>query len=397
MGKVLQSGQRLHDMATLMDRGRAWILGRTMRIPVLRRIYSNCSLRLAVTFLLLTIFYLPISLRHPEILLAVGPFLSGYMHLIASYWFIQSQTPGLTFHTRRIHSIHLFTGVTLFSVAAQWLVRRYELMPEMPFGTWEVLASVIALIVIRSLFKSLKFFEIAACIVLYPGILHYAWQEPILFVGAILILHNWVAFIYWILVAKGQDRKTVAVAASIIFGVIHYLVLSGAFDPWLPVAGGEAFPGGQEITGWYLASWSNDPVVWYRALVVYAFGISLHYFVWLKAIPESMNKSERPNGFRTTLSRLRQDIGSDFLILGTSLIGLGMILWSLSFAAGQSLYFAIAALHGWLELAFLLRWLYTRRVRQTGLFANLTPVQPVRTIQQLGLFAKNPVLTNDQR
>ena len=122
-------------------------------------------------------------------------------------------------------------------------------------------------------------------------------------------------------------------------------------DAWIALTdGGQLYGGGSGITGWFLASWSNDAAIWNRAVVLYAFGLSLHYFVWIKAIPESLSVLDRPNSFRASLGHLRRDLGRNTLALSACVAGAGMLVWSLSFPLGSAIYFDLALLHAWVEL-----------------------------------------------
>ena len=126
-------------------------------------------------------------------------------------------------------------------------------------------------------------------------------------------------------------------------------------DAWIALTdGGQLYGGGSGITGWFLASWSNDAAIWNRAVVLYAFGLSLHYFVWIKAIPESLSVLDRPNSFRASLGHLRRDLGRNTLALSACVAGAGMLVWSLSFPLGSAIYFDLALLHAWVELFFLI-------------------------------------------
>ena len=115
-----------------------------------------------------------------------------------------------------------------------------------------------------------------------------------------------------------------------------------------------AMPASLRTTGWYLASWTSDPMIWYRLVVIYTFGLSIHYFVWLKAIPESGMANENPNPFRLSLEKLREDTGNRTLIfiLLVALATFGV--YAVSTVWGARVYFASAAMHGWFEISFLL-------------------------------------------
>jgi hypothetical protein len=136
-----------------------------------------------------------------------------------------------------------------------------------------------------------------------------------------------------------------------VFFLIHLVVIYGAIDPLLNASLLEQWR--LENTAWFLASWSADPLVWYRWLVLYTFGLSMHYFVWLRALPEAELKSKAPLSFRLSWQEWQKDIGPITLkiILISALIGFG--LWIFQYNLGKTIYFQIALLHGALEVVFL--------------------------------------------
>jgi hypothetical protein len=223
------------------------------------------------------------------------------------------------------------------------------------------------LILTQILSKKFKPFQILVCLGLTWSMIKLAWLEPLIYVGATLILHNWVAYIYWIITAKEKRRRFVAIGSSLLFLFIHLLVFNGYLDSFFPMKDGALqFGGESQTTGWYLASWSSDPLVWYRLLVLYTFGLSMHYFVWLRAIPETLSPFEHPNNFRLILNNLRRDLGRNALIF-TILVALsGTILWLFSFSLGSAIYFEMAILHGSLELIFLIPKLLDHKSSELG-------------------------------
>ncbi|MFM8316285.1 MAG: hypothetical protein ACKOA8_18560 [Deltaproteobacteria bacterium] len=317
-----------------------------MKYPPIRSIYLNCARRLTATFLVLTAIYFPLAVRWPKLILILGPLLFGYSHLLASYCGI-----GTAVNRPKTRFFLLLSLGTLFAFAGKLVVR--NALFEIPFGSSDVMVSVLVLLLVHASSHSFSFYKILVCTLLNALILTFAWQEPLWVVGGILIVHNWVAFFYWIRSSRTLDRKLTAFFALAVFAILHWTVARGFFDSFFPAFDPEMM-NGTEITGWYLASWSSDPKIWYRAVVIYAYGISIHYFIWLKAIPESQHRGEAPYSFRRTLDELKTDLGGRMAILVRSIGFLGMGVWCFSSSWGRTLYFELAALHGWLEIVFML-------------------------------------------
>jgi len=282
--------------------------------------------------LLSTVFFLPLAILRPELLLAFGPMIFGYPHLVASYRF-----------TPELKSYGLFLVMTALAIT----LHVSKVGAPLPFGVWQIVVATLTLMIVRRG----QWWAILVC----AGLVKLAWLEPLMFVGFSLLLHNWVAFFYWIKVSKTRARRQVALLATLLFMVIHALVLGGGLDTWIPLTDGQVhFAGNVQNTAWMLASWSTDAIVWYRFLVMYVFGLSVHYFVWLRAIPESRKTTEHPSSFRFIAQDLQASIGKRALIFTLCLCAGGMILWLLSMPLGAQVYFEIAILHGSLELMFLL-------------------------------------------
>ena len=318
-----------------LDSCRVSLLRLTLKPKLLRALYSQTHSRLAVGMLLTCAMTLPLAFLRPEFLLAMGPLIFGYPHLIASYRF-----------TPELKCFALFLVMTALAVG----LHVTEFGQPLPFGVWQMVVATLTLVFVRRGQLMSVGLGIAVCAVMVK----LAWLEPVLFVGGSLLLHNWVAFFYWIKDSRNSSRRSVAMLSTLLFLMIHLLVLDGSLDAWIPMIDGQVqFMGNVENTAWMLASWSTDAMVWYRFLVLYVFGLSVHYFVWLRAIPESRKVSEHPSSFRLIAEDLKLSLGKKVLLFTSILCLGGMILWLISMPLGAKVYFEIAILHGSLELMFL--------------------------------------------
>ncbi len=349
---TLIAARCLSHLLKLFDTCRTWILRRTLRVPLLRKIYIERSLRLFFGFTFFTLCYFPAALYRPDLLLVFGPLLLGYPHLIASYRYVQAKD--VSTNEGKFHWIHFFALMTLAALALKFLFQKLKLLPDLPYGAWEIIAVATALSLLTVVTKAFNWKALLLCLVLNLTLLKLAWWEPLIFVASILIVHNWVAFAFWVAAAKGFQEKLSALGATLIFGVLHYFVFTGVFDVWMPMTISEALHSANlEATSWALAPWSRDPTVWRRALTLYTYGLSMHYFVWLKAVPESLNKHSLPNSFKSSFELLRNDLGSKTTFGLVAISALGIFIWIFSFSLGAAIYFALASLHGWLELSCL--------------------------------------------
>lgn len=326
-----------------------------MKNPMLRQVYCDRASRLGFNFLLLCGLYLVISIKWSIVLLVLGPMVLGYPHLVASYRFLQKSNwrLSLRFNTAQVFRVFLFlTGVSLF---IRFIGSKLSFVPELPYGSWEILLSIAALGLIKFKIISIRHILVILLTLLLAGlVLNVAWHSPMAFVGFALIFHNWVAFGYWFLSAKDFKNRIVVVLATTLFALIHLLIFNGFFDAWISfpnfnILSTQSF----EASGWVLASWSKDPLIWNRMIVIYTFGLSLHYFVWLRAIPQNLDKKAVPNSFRRSFEQLRKDCGANTTIILFTVGLVALAIWLFTSVAGP-IYFGLAMLHGWLEFIFLI-------------------------------------------
>jgi hypothetical protein len=320
-----------------LDFFRVSFLRFSLKPRLLRSLYTKTHTRLAFGFLVSILFYLPIAFLWPQWLLSFGPLIFGYPHLISSYRF-----------TPEFRNYGLLILMTALAVA----LHVFKVGSPLPFGVWQIVVATLTLLIVQRMNPLRALLAISICGVLVK----LAWIEPLIFVGASLLLHNWVAFFYWIKVSKEKARKNIAILAMMIFLVINLVILGGFLDSWIPATDGViTFAGPSENTAWMLASWSSDAHVWYRFLVLYVFGLSIHYFIWLRAIPESKKTTEHPSSYRLIAQNLKISLGQRALIFTLCLCGVGIIFWVFSMPMGAQVYFEVAILHGSLELMFLLK------------------------------------------
>lgn len=321
-------------LAQTLDKLRARYLRISLRPSFLRTLYSLAHLRLLVGMILTCLICLPLAFAMPDFILAFGPLVFGYPHLVMSYRYSTG---------RKLFGVFLVATVVAISLHLTQLF-------GLPFGIWQLIVATLTFFATTT-FAPYRFIRVLLVSVI---LVTFAWLEPVVSIGAMLILHNWIAFLFWIKVSTSPSRKITAVGATVLFLLIHMLVLGGRFDALIPGSKSIVdFPGGTETTGWYLASWSSDPIVWYRLLVLYTFGLSVHYFVWLRAIPESKSGFEHPSSCRLILQNLRKELGERVLLLCTLFVIGALIVWGISFPLGNRLYFELAILHGSIEIMYL--------------------------------------------
>lgn len=344
-----------NSLALQLDLLRIAALRFLMKNQLLRKIYSDRPARLGFNFLLLSGLYLLLSLKWSIVLLILGPMVMGYPHLVASYRFLQKPNIrfGLRFNTAQVFRFFIF--LTAASLCLRFVGSQFSIIPQLPYGSWELLLSIAALGLFKIKINSFRnVFVVLMTLLIVSLVLNAAWNFPIAFVGFALIFHNWIAFGHWYLAAKDDKNKIVVLFATILFALVHIFIFTGFFDAWISFTkisflSSTSFA----ASGWTLASWSKDPLIWDRMIVIYTFGLSMHYYVWMRAIPQSLDQKAVPNSFRRSLEQLRKDCGeyTSVVLFVFALVALGV--WLFTSVAGP-IYFGLAMLHGWLEFTFLI-------------------------------------------
>ena len=107
-----------------VDYARAKSLVFLLRPRLFRLLYRSYNYRISLGFIFTMLFYFPLSLIRPDILLFTGPLLFGYPHLMASFRFIRPK------------SAHLFVGLTVLCILGHLYFRS-----KIPFGVWQILVA----------------------------------------------------------------------------------------------------------------------------------------------------------------------------------------------------------------------------------------------------------------
>lgn len=339
-----------------------WTLSNLWR----RSIFMNRAYRTFFLFLLAVLVYLPLSLFAPLWVLAIGPVLWGVPHIFSSMRFLHGfiansgdssvltspSAPNLKFK-----SFHFFGFTWIGVTALRWLTDHNYIGSQLPFNWPEVFAVVVTFFGLAVLYRTDAKRLLRGLFLLIP-IVTCAWYSPFWTSGVLILLHNWIAFFYWVLATKSKSEKRSAIFAFTLFALIHVLVFAGSFDFLFHWLAPDSFLQWAQMDyatlGQSIAPWSSDYHVWYHCVVLYAFGQSLHYFVWLKAIPDQNHKNQIPASFRISSRILLDDIGKKsayaMIIIFMASIGVWVIT---SFPQARSLYFLIAAYHGYMEISAL--------------------------------------------
>ncbi len=345
----------------ILEAGRINGLRLILGTDMMRRAFRNRAVRLSLLFALSVLIYLPLSLFFPLWVLAIGPLVWGIPHIFASLRYqneiaVRSSQAGPRQDFRRalFFSCAVWAGITLFRLYTD-VLQNLSVWDRTHPGIIEAGFAILLLAGLSHIFRrNLKQLLISA-VILVPLTLAL-WHLPLAVSGILILAHNFVACIFWILAAKEDRDRKVAIGATFVFVAIHALVFMKAFDEIInlvPIASTLAWSGMSiDGLGHMIVPWSDDLSVWYRSVSLYAFGQSIHYFIWLKAIPDLQTQTQIPTSIRTSWNFLKRDFGLKLAIAACalSLIPLGVWVF-LSFEWAHNVYFAFASCHGYFEFA----------------------------------------------
>jgi hypothetical protein len=163
-------------------------------------------------------------------------------------------------------------------------------------------------------------------------------------------LHNGVALALWWWLRPARDRRALVVPLLALTGAVA--LLSGMLDPQVAI-----FRITEESGFFSLSAMVSmlgpvaDPVLGVRFVLLFAFGQSVHYLVWLRLVPDDLRGRRAPRSFTASFRALRGDLGLVVLV-GTLLVW-GALITSASVDAEAAwcAYMRLATFHGPLELA----------------------------------------------
>jgi hypothetical protein len=350
----------IYKIAGFADQFRVTFLRSTLSNSRIRSIFRNREERVFCMFIALSILYLPIALFAPLFLLFIGPIIYGIPHLFASIRYVPNtidlsceKNKKVTFKKYLTFITGIFISVGIFRVISDVvspnsIINSYFYLPEF----FSLLVTFVGTIFIfkKNFSESIRAFSVLVVFLIA------AWMMPLWTTGALIILHNFIAFIYWIASASNKRERVMAILALLIFTALNILVMLGTFDflyKHITPLGQLVFADmNYAVLGKLIAPWSTDYHTWFHLTVIYAFGQALHYFVWMKAIPDYHHDNKVPTSFRQSYKLLYKRLGSSYSNIMLLFIVLFWGLWLfVQVPQARVLYFAIASYHGYMEIA----------------------------------------------
>jgi hypothetical protein len=345
-----------------LDILRSAILRATLSTRWLRGIFVDRASRLLAFFLLSAALHFTLSLAAPVWMMALGPLILGVPHLFSGLRYL----PKILSSARRERAQWLskFIALVLFAVACLRLVHGGFVLRSgfLLRDGWEWIA-LGSVAVAFAFCYGFSLGVLSRFLILVPLALG-SWYFPFQTASGLLLGHNFISFFFWIASTRNRQEKIVALLALGIFSVLSAAIITGFADPLLHffvcvLPRVIASPSlGPILDPLMLATqvWPSqtNPAWLERALSTFAFGQAMHYFVWLKAVPEQDTKQEVPLSFTQSKRATVRDLGRP--LAGTALAASLTMIIAIGFyhlGVLREIYIAASAAHGYVELAAL--------------------------------------------
>ena len=341
-------------MISFMDRIRVELLRRSLKFSALKTLFYSRPKRILFLSMIAILFYLPVSLYFPLWVLLIGPILWGVPHLISSIRYVNRENKIKSDHADLLKTHFLFwILVFIYRICVDILQIQLPLSETPLF--FESLILLIAFILQILWFKRYSFKELTFFCA-FCGLAILTYRAPLMTAACLLIGHNFVGLIYWYKSCRNpQDLKVFGIF-SIIFCLASFGILTGQFDFMFKLF--QAQPGIEFLNWNYsdlvapFAGDNYDYKFWYRFVCLYAFTQALHYFIWLKAIPETNQPDQHPPSFHWTFNKLSSEFGNGSVMLLVSLILVTTSVWLIyEFQTARLFYLCLASYHGYMELS----------------------------------------------
>lgn len=324
------------------ERARTRLFTRALEVDVLRGVLLDKRRRIAALLIVHASVAFALAVFAPTLLLLAGPLLLGVPHLLADLRYLVLR-PLLAASTRTV--LLVGSGLLLaVRVAPSLGLGRLE-RPELALAVGMfVLASVTAT-------RAGAGWRLALALVVAALLATLGAIWPQAFRLALSHAHNLVALALWAF-AMTRGRRS---ALTLGLGIASLAALLLA----TPLAWFGFHAGLRECFGLHTLAAADNlaPGVRGAQLAVgvvasFAFLQSVHYAVWLHAVPQEQTRGNATLTFRMSARQLRQDLGA-WGLAAAALLCLGLPLAALlgSPLAVKDWYLSLSSFHAYLELA----------------------------------------------
>jgi hypothetical protein len=326
-----------------LDAARGSLLRLVASVPALRRLAVSRNVRVPIGLTVHVLVAFTIALLVPSLSLVVAPIVLGVPHIASDVRYLVLR--------RALPSFWLWA--IAFFIGALFLLRLmpvlYPTSPDRIFiehlvaSSWVLLGALLGTVV--GGFRKVAGIALAMA----AGIAVLSLVEPHPFRLILGHAHNLIAVVIWLLLFRRSLRVAwLPVALVLILGgwlasgdLLGFTMRHGV----LSVFGLHLF-----FAADWLAPGIRDPLA-IGLTSAFAFLQSVHYGIWLWAIPQDEAKAERTATFRMTWRALLRDFHPIGIRIVVATVLLVLALGSIAPVRTQTLILSLGGFHAWLELA----------------------------------------------
>lgn len=342
-------------MLTRLDFYRARILKESLKVSFFKNLFNSRADRILMFSILTLGFYFFVAQFFPMWVLLIGPVMWGIPHLISS---LRYSSFAFEYSGRnKFFSFQylVWLGVFAYRIAVDiYHIPLFLSSTPLMFEGICLLLSFLYLTYLDGRISVSSFTSLGLLI----GLLLSTFFHPIETALVLFIGHNYVALLPWYKSCQTKKDRTAFWAFTALYIALSVAIYFGAIDPVYRYFSPSA---SIEFLGWnyfdIVASFGalpEDHDFWFRIVSLFAFSQSVHYFIWMKAVPENYIPQQNPQTFQWSFDKLTNDFGisSVYFLLALVLIGVGF--WFVfEFQMARLVYFAFASYHGFMEISAL--------------------------------------------
>ncbi len=303
-----------------------------------KRLIADRQLRVALTATIAIGLALTFTIAIPLWMLAIGPIVLGVPHVLGDVRYLIVR--------RGYHRRLWLVVLCLAPLIAAWSEQHV---------TWVILACVAAAFASRAT-PTRRFIGVLVLASIAALTAHFGYWSDVVFAHA----HNVIGVLLWLLWAPRKGivwflpvLAYVGVWAFVLLGGLDFMAARESLDV--------AWPGLSYGThAWTLAPSLAEPWA-LRLVLVFAFAQSIHYWVWLRLVPEEDRGRSTTRSFRASWRALYRDLGP-WILLAAAGSAIVVAVWACTDVAhARAGYLRMAIFHGQIELVALTLFLMEGR------------------------------------
>lgn len=340
-------------MLAKIDLLRSKILKESLKFPFFRSLFLSRSERILVLFFAASLFYLLVCSFFPLWVLLIGPILWGVPHLVSSLRYT-----ALSFNEKsrkKLFNFQFSLWILVFVYRLTVDIWQYPLLLSGYPLLFESLCLILSFLYQIYLYRRVNI-KILTSTVLFSILITCTYFYPIQTALFALIGHNYLPLIPWYQSCQDKKDRKVFFIASISYISLSLMIYFGVLDivyKFIAPSGSIDFLNWDysEVISPFVTG-EFDYQFWFHIVVLYAFSQAIHYFIWMKAIPENHQVKQHPPSFQWSLNKLSSDFGSSTLMLLFTVAGGSILMWFFfEYQTARLVYFALASYHGFMEIS----------------------------------------------